>query len=993
MAVAAIIAMRHHEAQIEAAMEDERNKGGFLPNEDIYDELAEDILRKKKETPFSHAMDRVKEMVFGKKEKKRKKKVYPVDENGNPVAGDDDSSIANETRESIEDGPPADYYVNPEYWPNLIYPAKLYLQICYACYQELEEGNRFNNMVTITIIIAGINVGVQTYPGMDTNFYIGILDWAILGIFTVEIVVKILMEGFRPWMFLVGRDWAWNNFDTAIVMLSFPFWGLEGGSSIALLRLVRLARLGKLIKKIPALQMIVQGLMGGLSSITYIMILLFLVFYLYGVVGFYLFSANDPFHFGTLMLSMLTLFRCATLENWGDIMFLNLFGCDVYTDMYVGPEDETPFNSELWCRYPGTSWALGPVYFISFIVVAAMVMLSLFIGAVTISMTESMIELKSMQEKAKAQAAVEQNMKRMQRIMKKQNKQPRQYAQRSNSNNIEGGNDMMNSEDIEEDDDDDDDDPNSIKGLRQMALKYPMFSWWYYYLIRTLQKEEEHAFEVQQKISVALRVAVGIEKKDEPEESEDQKMKRLAQEASVSAFGRCYLTIAAFCHVITNSDVFSNLMTSIILLASVNVGLQTEKRIVQYDTAVDVLDMADVVILIFFTAEVVLKVIAEGLHPLHYFSDSWNVFDFIIVVGSYIPGAGSSVTMLRLLRLLRVLKLVKRLPQLAVIINALLNGMVSIAYVGLVLVLFFYVFSIIGMLLFAENDPWHFGSLHMAFLSLFQAATLDDWTILMYVSQYGCHEYGGVYEDFPEQCVAPKAHGMLAVMYFLIFIIVGAQVLLSLFIGVISTSMDEAQEEQKAEQELNNRIEKTSKRLMLTEDRVEAMKFVFEQLDLDGGGTISEDELKLGLDAINAQMSEEDIVNILQKVSADGTEVDVNGFILFLYETPLFAKSSSLAKISNAFISTDKNRDNNRKKKKKNNIVVQFISDLIYYGGTAKRIKYDQLEAVLVIQDTWRERSKARKEKQIAKKQIEYDQRQALERRRSIQASMSGKRG
>ena len=105
---------------------------------------------------------------------------------------------------------------------------------------------------------------------------------------------------------------------------------------------------------------------------------------------------------------MLTLFRLSTLENWGDIMFLNLFGCDVYTDMYVGPEDETPFNKDLWCRYPGTSWTLGPAYFISFIVVAAMVMLSLFIGAVTINMTDAMLELKENQEKAKALAAVEQ---------------------------------------------------------------------------------------------------------------------------------------------------------------------------------------------------------------------------------------------------------------------------------------------------------------------------------------------------------------------------------------------------------------------------------------------------------------------------------------------------------------------------------------------------------------------------------------------------------
>ena len=113
----------------------------------------------------------------------------------------------------------------------------------------------------------------------------------------------------------------------------------------------------------------------------------------------------------------------------------------------------------------------------------------------------------------------------------------------------------------------------------------------------------------------------------------------------------------------------------------------------------------------------------------------------------------------------------------------------------------------------------------------------------------------------------------------------GAQVLLSLFIGVISTSMENATEEQKEEQLLEERIEKTAQRLFLSEERVEAMKYVFEQLDLDGGGTISEMELKIGLDAINANMEEEEIMDILQKVSPNGNEVDVNGFILFLYET------------------------------------------------------------------------------------------------------------
>ena len=254
----------------------------------------------------------------------------------------------------------------------------------------------------------------------------------------------------------------------------------------------------------------------------------------------------------------------------------------------------------------------------------------------------------------------------------------------------------------------------------------------------------------------------------------------------------------------------------------------------------------------------------------------------------------------------------------------------------------------------------------------------------MYTNQYGCEKYGGVYEDFPSQCTKPTQFAVLAVGYFVIFIVFGAQVLLSLFIGVISTSMENATEEQKVEQQLEERIEKTAARLLLSEERVEAMKYVFEQLDLDGGGTISEEELKMGLDAINANMSEEEIMDILQKVSPNGSEVDVNGFILFLYETPLFSKSSALTKISNAFISRKHVSHH-----KKHSRVVQFFIDIFYYGGTSNREKYEQLEAVLVIQDTWRERVLVRKEREAARKQIEKDNAALMKRRRDLQSSIT----
>ena len=114
-----------------------------------------------------------------------------------------------------------------------------------------------------------------------------------------------------------------------------------------------------------------------------------------------------------------------------------------------------------------------------------------------------------------------------------------------------------------------------------------------------------------------------------------------------------------------------------------------------------------------------------------------NCFDFFIVAACFVfmlpfmPDLSSMLAMLRLLRLLRVLKLVKALPQLRIIIEALISGFGSISFVTIILFMFFYIFAILGMMLFGKNDPMHFGNLQLSLLTLFRSSTLDDWTDVM----------------------------------------------------------------------------------------------------------------------------------------------------------------------------------------------------------------------------------------------------------------------
>lgn len=243
------------------------------------------------------------------------------------------------------------------------------------------------------------------------------------------------------------------------------------------------------------------------------------------------------------------------------------------------------------------------------------------------------------------------------------------------------------------------------------------------------------------------------------------------------------------CKKVTESAGFQNFITVVIIFAGFLVGAETYPAFREaYGPIVHVLDQ---VILWTFVGEIVLKMIAEGKRPWRYFYDGWNVFDFLIVAGAFMPFAAQYATVLRLLRLLRVLKLVRALPRLQMLVGALLKSIPSMAYVSILLSMLFYVYAVAAVFMWGENDPVHFGSLQIAFVSLFRAVTLEDWTDLMYIQMYGCDGYG--YDGMIEQCVAPSASPVGGAIFFVSFVLVGTMIFLNLFIGVILSGMEEAQ--------------------------------------------------------------------------------------------------------------------------------------------------------------------------------------------------------
>ncbi|GMH73103.1 hypothetical protein TrST_g10235 [Triparma strigata] len=554
-----------------------------------------------------------------KAEKKAKEKAQRDSKSGDGLISAEDLEKFQAEQDAIK----PNKWLDPEYGSNPISRAWM------SASQKIRNfayGDNFGGFVLFCIVIAGVLVGMQTYPGVETDDNVNLVDSIILYIFTAEAGLKILSEGWAFWRFWVGEEWKWNNFDFFIVVACYlPASLFSGGEPpVALLRLLRLARLVKLFKKIPQLQMIVMGLAGGIKSIGYIVILLLLVFYLYAIVGITIFRTNDPWHYRDLQTTMLTLFRASTLEDWTDIMYISIFGCDKYSSIYVGPESFTPDNKMEWCVTPEQNQFLSPFFWVTFVVVSALVMLSLFIGAVTMSMTESMEQMKEEEEEATKKRMKEKQMAKM-RAAQEAN------IARRNSELLLAANAELEEEKTEK---------KGVLGVLGFGEN-------------PKDKEQEQ----KQMTNMLLSVWDGVDL--------DEMMNRVRDaEVEGKPIRMLYYHLSLVMKSIADDKVFQNFIIVVILVAGTMVGLQTNKELDRENK--ELFTLIDDVILNIFIAEIVIKVVAEDAFPLRFFKSGWNCFDFLIVVGSLAlaGAAGGMMQMLRLLRLLRVLKLVKAFPQL-----------------------------------------------------------------------------------------------------------------------------------------------------------------------------------------------------------------------------------------------------------------------------------------------------------------------------------------
>ena len=267
--------------------------------------------------------------------------------------------------------------------------------------KSIADAKWFQNFIIVAILAAGVLVGIQTYETTSPTVKdliptLDVFDKIILWIFVVEIVIKMGAEGKRPWRYFYD---PWNVFDFVIVAVCFlPF----NAEYAAVLRLLRLLRVLKLVRALPRLQILVGALLKSIPSMVYVSILLVLLFYVYSCAAVFIFGENDPVHFRDLPNSMLSLFRVVTGEDWTDVMYIAMHGCDNY-----GYDDTM---KEIWDCRPmaegGHSKGMpvfGALFFVSFMMLGAMVILNLFIGVIMNGMEEADNEL-AREQAAEAEA-------------------------------------------------------------------------------------------------------------------------------------------------------------------------------------------------------------------------------------------------------------------------------------------------------------------------------------------------------------------------------------------------------------------------------------------------------------------------------------------------------------------------------------------------------------------------------------------------------------
>uniref|UniRef100_A0A4W4HP60 Sodium channel protein n=1 Tax=Electrophorus electricus TaxID=8005 RepID=A0A4W4HP60_ELEEL len=697
--------------------------------------------------------------------------------------------------------------------------------------------------ITICIVLNTLFMALEHYPMTDEfNRMLSVGNLVFTGIFTAEMVFKII--ALDPYYYF---QQGWNIFDSFIVCLSLMELGLSNVEGLSVLRSFRLLRVFKLAKSWPTLNTLIKIIGNSVGALGNLTLVLAIIVFIFAVVGMQLFGKNYE-------LCVCKISKECELPRWHMKDFFHSFL--IVFRVLCGEWIET-----MWDCMEVAGQPLCILVFMLVMVIGNLVVLNLFLALLLSSFSADNLsapdedgEMNNLQIAiARLQRAMgwlrralcdffNGNFKRRRQKAKEARamlklKRLSQQAQRAEGNGAEGtigrtsdkGTAAVTADDsymtnpnltisvpiapgesdVEFPEEDDDDEASDSS-----------------------DEEEEAETKPSDTISLSEGSTVDLGKPGEEEDEysemaeEDLDPDNCFPDVCVRHFqccdinineglGKVWWRLRKTCYQIVEHSWFETFIIFMILLSSGALAFE-DIYIEQRKVVKIVLEVADKVFTYIFILEMTLKWLAYGFKK--YFTNYWCWLDFLIVDVSLVSLIANTlgysdlaaIKSLRTLRALRPLRALSRFEGMRVVVNALIGAIPSIMNVLLVCLIFWLIFSIMGVNLFAGkfgrcvnqagviynsshinnkteckamNDTqyyWtkvkvNFDNVGAGYLALLQVATFKGWMEIMYAAVDS--------RSVEEQPF--KEINLYMYLYFVIFIIFGSFFTLNLFIGVI----------------------------------------------------------------------------------------------------------------------------------------------------------------------------------------------------------------
>ncbi len=269
---------------------------------------------------------------------------------------------------------------------------------------------------------------------------------------------------------------------------------------------------------------------------------------------------------------------------------------------------------------------------------------------------------------------------------------------------------------------------------------------------------------------------------------------------------------------LVDSSAFAAAVVAVILANALVLGLQTYPGLDRRYG--DTLDLLNGIFLAFFVVEILLRIASYLPRPWRFFLDGWNVFDFLAVGLAFAPGLSENATVLPLARLARIVRVVHLLPDVRVLITAVVRSLPPLGSMAILTTLILFIYGMVGWQLFGDEQPQHWGTIGQAMLTLFVMLTL---------------------ENFPQYMERGMEIHPWSWVFFVSFILVAAFIVINVLIGIVLNSMEEARE-------LARRESLSPDEAVPVLERIEYLRSALNELEqelVDGGGRTVEPARRL----------------------------------------------------------------------------------------------------------------------------------------------------